>query len=216
MWLGASHLQPAAAPADGAAPGHWPVYDTHQSRKGLGITVLLVVFFFTPIPREISALAAAGILLCSRKLSTRALLGLVDWHLITLFCGLFIVVRGIEVSHFPEWVVGHLGTWGLDLRSLYVLSGVSVLLSNLVSNVPATMLLIKFLDPARPESWYVLALSSTFAGNLITIGSIANLITIEQAKEFGVKISFRDHARLGIPVTVASLAVLAAWIAFRT
>jgi Na+/H+ antiporter NhaD/arsenite permease-like protein len=70
-------------------------------------------------------------------------------------------------------------------------------------------LLIKFLDPSRPDQWYALAVSSTFAGNLITIGCIANLIVIEQAAACGVNISFRDHARVGIPVTLASLA---AWI----
>ena len=100
----------------------------------------------------------------------------------------------------------------MDLHDLFTLSGISVVLSNLVSNVPATMLLIKFLDPAKVDQWYALAVSSTFAGNLITIGSIANLIVIEQAAAYGVNISFRDHARVGIPVTLASLAVLAAWI----
>jgi Na+/H+ antiporter NhaD/arsenite permease-like protein len=75
------------------------------------------------------------------------------------------------------------------------------------------MLLIRFLDPSRLDPWYALAASSTFAGNLITIGSIANLIVIEQAAACGVNISFRAHARVGIPVTVVSLIVLAGWIA---
>jgi Na+/H+ antiporter NhaD/arsenite permease-like protein len=82
----------------------------------------------------------------------------------------------------------------------------------LVSNVPAAMLLIKFLDPTQLDQWYALALSSTFAGNMITIGSIANLIVIEQASACGVNISFRDHARVGIPVTLMSIAVLFVWI----
>ena len=101
---------------------------------------------------------------------------------------------------------------GMDLREPGVLTVVSAALSNLVSNVPATMLLIKFVDPSQPVQSYVLALSSTFAGNLITLGSIANLIVIEQAQRFGVKITFRDHARTGVPITLASLAVTAAWI----
>jgi len=101
----------------------------------------------------------------------------------------------------------------VDLHDLYTLSTISVVLSNLVSNVPAAMLLIRFLDPTQLDQWYSLAVSSTFAGNLITIGSIANLIVIEQAAACGVNISFREHARVGIPVTIASLLVLAAWIA---
>lgn len=62
---------------------------------------------------------------------------------------------------------------------------------------------------------YVLAVSSTFAGNLITLGSIANLIVIEQARQQGVTIRFREHARAGVPVTLASLLVLALWILIR-
>jgi Na+/H+ antiporter NhaD/arsenite permease-like protein len=78
------------------------------------------------------------------------------------------------------------------------------------------MLLIRFLDPAQPLQWYVLALSSTFAGNLIVIGSIANLIVIEQAKKLDVVITFREHARTGVPVTLFSLLVLALYAMFFT
>ena len=74
------------------------------------------------------------------------------------------------------------------------------------------MLLIQFLDQVNPVPWYALAVSSTFAGNLIVIGSIANLIVIEQAKRYGVAISFGEHARVGIPVTLLSLVVLIGWI----
>jgi len=75
------------------------------------------------------------------------------------------------------------------------------------------MLLVRFLDGAPTESWYVLALASTFAGNLLTIGSIANLIVIEQARPLGVTLSFREHARAGVPVTLASLGIIVAWLA---
>jgi Na+/H+ antiporter NhaD/arsenite permease-like protein len=93
-----------------------------------------------------------------------------------------------------------------------VLTVISLVLSNTVSNVPAVMLLIQFLDQSRSIPWYVLALSSTFAGNLITIGSIANLITIEQAAQYGVTISFKEHARVGIPITLGSFLILMCWI----
>ena len=105
-----------------------------------------------------------------------------------------------------------LKTVHVDPHNLYVLCGLSAVTSNLFSNVPAAMLLVKFLDPGRLDQWYALAVSSTFAGNLITIGSIANLIVIEQAASCGVRISFWDHARVGIPVTLASFLVLAVWI----
>ena len=211
LWLYRGRFHAAVESSwNGAAD--WPSLNRWQSGKGLLVTAVVMALFFTRIPRELTAITAAGILLCSRRMKSRALLGLVDWHLITLFCGLFIIVRGIEQTGLPATVVDTLGQRGLDLHNLYALTGVSVILSNLVSNVPATMLLVKFADAAKPVEGYVLALSSTFAGNLLTIGSIANLIVIEQAKSFGIEISFREHARTGIPVTLASLLVLGAWI----
>jgi Na+/H+ antiporter NhaD/arsenite permease-like protein len=189
-----------------------PDFDPWQSAKGLMGVVLLVGLFFTPIPRELSAIAVAGVLLCSRKMKSRDVLGLVDWQLITLFCALFVIIRGVETTGVPADAVAFLKDRGIDLSDRLTLSGVSVVLSNLVSNVPAVMILIRFLDPADPGQWHALAVSSTFAGNLITIGSIANLIVIEQAAAWGVRISFREHARVGIPITLFSLSVLGVWI----
>ncbi len=206
----------AAASAVGAQHESWPSFDRHQSSKGLVATLILMGLFFTPVPRELSAMTIAGLLLCSRRMQTRQILDLVDWHLITLFLGLFVVIKGIETTHLPalsiEWLKAH----GIDIGNLYVFAMVSNLLSNLVSNVPATMVLVKFTSAATPEPWYVLALATTFAGNLFTIGSIANLIVIEQAKMYGINISFREHARIGIPVTLVSMAVLMLWIWLRT
>ncbi|MBI3814162.1 MAG: anion transporter [Nitrospinae bacterium] len=190
----------------------WQPFNKHQSIKGIIATVILIILFFTPIPREISAISIAGLLLCSRSMHTRSILGLVDWHLITLFCALFIVIGGIESVNLPFTLVEFLKGSGIDIHNLYILTILSTLLSNIVSNVPATMLLTKFLDPSNHIQWYVLALSSTYAGNLITIGSIANLITFEQAKEFGIHISFKEHAKAGIPITIASLTIIVIWI----
>lgn len=195
-----------------ALPHDWPDFDRWQSTKGLLLTVVLIALFFTPIPRELSAITVAGILLCSRYTYSRSKLELVDWHLITLFCGLFVVIHGISVVNVPAYLLGVMERYGVALDNLYILTGVSTVLSNLVSNVPATMLLIQFLDRVNPVPWYALAVSSTFAGNLIVIGSIANLIVIEQAKRYGVEISFGEHARVGIPVTLLSLVVLIGWI----
>jgi Na+/H+ antiporter NhaD/arsenite permease-like protein len=208
-YRGRWHDRAAPLPA-GAA--EWPALHRWQTEKGLLVAVALVACFFTRVPRELCAITAAGVLLLSRHTRTRSLLGGVDWHLLTLFCGLFIIVAGLEQTGLPGRVVAALAGRGLDLRNRYVLGGVSVVLSNLVSNVPATMLLLKFVSGAGAAGSYVLALSSTFAGNLITLGSIANLIVIEQAAQLGVRVSFREHARTGIPVTLASLLVLGLWI----
>ena len=196
-----------------AVAGDWPALNRWQSGKGLLWLGVLLALFFTQVPREVSALGVAGVLLCSRKMKSRALLGLVDWHLITLFCGLFIIIKGLETTGLPGEAVAWLAAHGAVMQDRGVLTVVAAALSNLVSNVPAVMLLVKFVPANIPVDGYVLALASTFAGNLITIGSIANLIVIEAAAGCGVRIGFREHARVGVPVTVASLVVLLAWTA---
>ncbi len=197
-----------------ALPKHnpWPKFNPWQSAKGLFATAVLMILFFTPIPREYSAIAVAGVLLCSRKMRSRHMLELVDWHLITLFCALFVVIHGIGIYRIPETIMAFFTTHGIEIRNLFMLTGISTIMSNLVSNVPAALLLIQFLDPFNHVQWYVLALSSTYAGNLILIGSIANLIVIEQARLFGIRIGFKEHAKTGIPVTLVSLLILTGWI----
>lgn len=199
----------AAGPRPAMPAPDWPAFNLWQTGKGLVAACVLLALFFTGIPRELSAITVAGFLLCSRKMRSRRIMELVDWHLITLFCALFIVVQGIVAENIPGLIIEAIGSRGYDLTGLTSLAAVSTIMSNLVSNVPAVMLLIRFLDPAQPLQWYVLALSSTFAGNLLVIGSIANLIVIEQAKKLGVPITFREHARTGVPVTLFSLLVLA-------
>ncbi len=212
-WLYRGRFQGIPPAHTGAAS--WPQFNRRQSIKGLLAMGALIVLLFTHIPRELTALSIAGLLLCSRQMRTRDMLEQVDWHLLTLFCGLFIVIGGFMLTGLPAALVADLKGCGIDMHNLYVLTGISALLSNVVSNVPATMLMIQFLNPARVTEWYVLALASTFAGNLITIGSIANLITIEQARHYGITIGFKEHARIGIPVTIASLLVTIFWIWLR-
>ncbi|WP_027359219.1 SLC13 family permease [Desulforegula conservatrix] len=189
----------------------WPEFNLWQSTKGIIAVISTVCLFFTDIPRELTALTVAGILLCSRKMESREILSLIDWNLITLFCALFVVIQGMEDAGLPALLMTKLAETGADLTSLFNLTAVSTILSNIVSNVPASMLLIKFLDKSNPSEWYILAVSSTFAGNLILIGSIANLIVVEQASKFGITVTFREHAKTGIPATIMSILVLVAW-----
>ncbi|AOY59792.1 MULTISPECIES: anion transporter [Desulfococcus] len=192
----------------------WPMFNSWHTAKGLIAVAVLVLMFFTAVPREVSAIAVAGVLLCSRRMKTRDILGLVDWHLITFFCALFIVIHGVSRGPYLGMMVQAFTARGWVLGDLPVLAAVSTALSNLFSNVPAVMLLLPFLDPMNPVQWYVLAVSSTFAGNLFLLGSIANLIVVEQARGFGIDITFGRHAAVGIPVTLFSLGVLLLWIAF--
>lgn len=188
-------------------------YNSHQALKGLVLGLLLLTAFFLPVPRELAAIVVAGILLCSRRVTTRSLLGLIDWHLITLFCGLFIIIAGIVKYGIPMKFATVLASLGLDIANAMHLSFLTLLLSNVVSNVPAVMLLLHQLDLKAPEQLYLLALVSTFAGNFLIIGSIANLITFEQAKRYNIPIGFLEHAKAGIPITILSVLIAITWLA---
>lgn len=189
---------------------HQP-FQSWQTLKGGVVLVLLVVgFLFSPLPREVLALAAAGVLLISRRMHTRTMLGLVDWQLLVLFAGLFVVNHAFALSGYLEKLVELMLAVGIDLKSPEVLFSSGILLSNLVSNVPATMLLLPFAEDSLAGP--VLALSTTLAGNLLIIGSIANIIVVDQAERLGLRISWGRHARVGVPVTLLTLIVTGGWL----
>ena len=192
----------------------YAVYDRWQTSKGLGVAAALVAaFLFTDLPREVLALGGAGLLLMSRKLHSHKMLGLVDWELLVLFIGLFVVNHALAetglTAHAIEWLAGA----GVALAEAAPLFAAAFVLSNVVSNVPAVMLLLP--AATEPFSGPLLALVSTLAGNLFIVGSIANIIVVEAARRRGIAIDWRTHARAGVPVTVASLAFTAAWFALR-
>lgn len=212
LYRGKLSLCGEAAEARVPDPDAGSAGDRWQRWKGVLVAGAVMGLFFTRVPRELTALVAGGVLLCSRRMDVRRLLGLIDWSLIMLFCGLFVVIAGFETTGALGQAVAWLSRHGIALTTPAVLVAAGAALSNLVSNVPAVMLLVRFLDGARAEVWYVLALASTFAGNFVTIGSIANLIVIEQARGMGVTVTFREHARTGVPVTAVSLLVVVAWV----
>ncbi len=188
---------------DAAALDEW------QTTKGLAVAgILVAVFLAVPAwPRDVAALAGAGVLLTSRKLHSNKMLGLVDWELLILFIGLFVVNHALQETGLVAAAVGKLSAAGVHLDQPSWLFAAVLVLSNLVSNVPAVMLLLPFAtqDFAGP----LLALVSTLAGNLIVVGSIANIIVFAAAERHGIRIDWRRHARTGVPVTLATLAVCA-------
>lgn len=189
-----------------------PSLDSWQTGKGLLVaTLLLVLFLWAPWPRELLALAAAGILLTSRRLHSRDTLGLVDWQLLVLFAALFIVNHAFQAIGLAAMVFAWLAAHGVDLSSPVTMFLATPVLSNLVSNVPAVMLLLPVAEGERAA--LVLAMASTLGGNLLLIGSIANIIVVGVAAANGVSISWRRHAAYGVPVTVATLALAGAWLA---
>ncbi len=195
-----------------SAASQAPAFDRWESSKGGAVLLVLVVaFLFAPVPRELVAMAGAGLLLCSRKMRSREFLALVDWQLLVLFVALFVVNRVMVTSGNLERMMGGIAGTGLDVSHPAWLFGLTVVLSNLVSNVPAVMLLLP--SAAGDSAGYLLALASTLAGNLFIVGSIANIIVVDQAERMGVRIGWSTHARVGVPVTLLTLAVTALWLA---
>lgn len=188
--------------------------DRWQAAKGLTVALaLLGIFLFTDWPRELAALVGAGLLLTSRRLHSRRMLGLVDWELLVLFIGLFVVNHALEASGLLATGMAALAAVGLHLEQPGTLFAAAVVLSNLVSNVPAVMLLLPV--ATDPLAGPILALASTLAGNLLLVGSIANLIVADAAERRGLRLDWRTHARIGVPVTLATLAIAAAWLLWR-
>jgi Na+/H+ antiporter NhaD/arsenite permease-like protein len=189
-------------------------FDRWQTAKGLTVaTAIFLAFLFGPWPREIVALTGAGVLMLSRKLHSRHMLGLVDWQLLILFMGLFVVNHALQETGLPDRIVVDLADAGVYLQDPATLFGVSFALSNIVSNVPAVMLLLPLATHALAGP--VLALSSTLAGNLLLVGSIANLIVADAAARHGITLDWRRHARTGVPVTLVTLAIAGGWLWLR-
>ena len=189
-------------------------FDRWQTTKGLTVaTVLVVVFLTAPWPRELAALAGAGLLLLSRQLHSRRIMGLVDWELLVLFVGLFVVNHAFQQTGLAAEAVMRLAEEGLNLEQPGPLFAATFLLSNVVSNVPAVMLLLPV--ATHPMAGTLLALASTLAGNLLIVGSIANIIVVDAAERRGLRIDWRRHARVGVPVTLATLAISGAWLWLR-
>jgi Na+/H+ antiporter NhaD/arsenite permease-like protein len=181
--------------------------------KGLVVTGATVVLFFTGLPVALVALVAAAVLLLDRVRPVK-IYRQVDWGLLVMFCGLFVVVHAFERGVVQPW---GLENWPpLQRDPVGVLSAVSAVLSNLVSNVPAVLLfkpVIPTLPVAdQPTAWLSLAMSSTLAGNLTVLGSVANLIVVEIARREGVPISFGEYLRVGVPVTLLTLVLGVGWM----
>lgn len=211
-------LRALDAPVPVATAGRDPPFDAWQSGKGLAVAVaLLVVFLATDWPRDVAALAGAGLLLLSARFHTRQVTALIDWDLLVLFMSLFVVNHALAHTGVTAQAVAALRTQGLDLEATGPLFGATLALSNLVSNVPAVMLLLPMAGGAADPAGVglVLALVSTLAGNLLIVGSIANIIVVDAARREGIAIDWKRHARAGVPVTLATLTIAAAWLAWR-
>ncbi len=158
------------------------------------------------------SLGAACLLLLSRRVEPRALLERVDVALLVFFIGLFVVLAGGEAAGFNQKLLAL--AEHLNLRNTLIFTGVVTLLSNLVSNVPAVMLLkpIVVQQGNSDATWLLLAMASTLAGNLTITGSVANIIVVESARKEDAAVTFWQYLRVGVPVTAITLAVGWIWL----
>jgi Na+/H+ antiporter NhaD/arsenite permease-like protein len=199
-------------PVPAVAP---PSPDRQQLVKSLFAGTALLALFMSPLPQPEGVLIVAGYLLVSRKMATKSLLGLVDWHLLVLFAGLFVVTRALTETGLPGEAIAALTRAGLAPDRLSVLTPLALIASNTIGNVPAVILLLTVL-PTLPESTlYAIAVLTTLAGNLLIAGSLANIIMVERAKDAGVSLTFLQHARSGVPMTLASCAAAIGWLLWR-
>lgn len=173
--------------------------------KSLVITAGLLASFLLGAPLAEAALVAALLLLITRRLKPERILQEVDWNLLLMFSGLFILAHGTQklnlLQSFTAWINQPTG-----------LLAVTAILSNLISNVPAVLLLRSLVPQENSQSWLLLAAGSTLAGNLTLFGSVANLIVVEAAAKLGYKLTFWQHLRFGLPLTAITLLIAYLWI----
>ncbi|MGH7092710.1 MAG: anion transporter, partial [Stellaceae bacterium] len=169
--------------------------------KASSVTILMMAALFAGQPPAKVALVAGGVLLFTRVVRSERIYRAIDWPLLLLFAGLFVVVAGLEKAVVTPALMTEIGRLHLDRAP--VLAAVTAALSNLVSNVPAVLVLKPVLgtaaDPHR--AWLIVAMASTLAGNFTVLGSIANLIVVQGARAGGVRIGFWQYFRVGAPLT---------------
>lgn len=181
--------------------------------KNVLVTLVTVILFFCGFPIAIVALAAAGVCLLDGIRPVK-IYRHVDWPLLMMFAGLFVVVHAFEVHVVRTWGLESLAT---KMNSpVLIVSGLSVVLSNLVSNVPAVLLFKPLMEsiPQKEQAWLALAMSSTCAGNLTLLGSVANLIVVESARKSGIEVSFTEYLKVGVVLTIVTTAIGVGWLTF--
>ena len=180
-----------------------------------GVLALVFAGFLAGLNLAWTALAGGALVMVMARRDTHEVLKLVDWHLLVFFAALFVVVKGLNSTGLPDQLYGQVrGVFGHGASSqAWNLAWFSAAGSNVFSNVPFVLVAGKWIaNFSRPElMWKVMALATTFAGNLTILGSVANIIVVESARGH-VEVGFWDYARFGIPVTlltsVLGLAIL--------
>jgi Na+/H+ antiporter NhaD/arsenite permease-like protein len=175
--------------------------------KTLIVMTVMIVLFFLGQPVAKVAIVGGAFLLFTRRVRPQKIYIEIDWPLLVMFVGLFVVVAGLEKMVLTPEVIAAAGRLRLDNSA--VLAGITAVLSNIVSNVPAVLLLKPFvpnLEDAQ-RAWLIIAMAATFAGNFTLVGSVANLIVAQRAKARGVEIGFWAYFRVGAPLSLMTIVI---------
>ncbi|MBE9017759.1 anion transporter [Chroococcidiopsis sp. CCALA 051] len=173
--------------------------------KSLIITGGMLIAFLLGAPLAESALVASGLLLITRRLKPQKILPAVEWDLLLMFSGLFVLTNGVKNLKFLQ-------SFTVLTDSNAGLLSVTVVLSNLISNVPAVLLLQPLIPQNSDREWLLLAAGSTLAGNMTLLGSVANMIVAEAAAKQGYRLSFWEHLRFGLPLSLVTLGIAYFWL----
>ncbi len=203
-------LDPDGAPAADAVPE--PSFDTWETTKGLLVLgLVLYAFVFTHWDRGMVATVAGVLMLFNARFMSETMLEKVDWGLLILFVGLFVVNGAFAEAGLAARLVTWLRGIGINLQDADVLFAVTAVMSDITSNVPTVMLLLPFAGQ-DPLAGPLMALASGLASNLIIIGSLANIIVVRAAGAKGFTISFWSFFKVGLPVSVITLAIAYLWV----
>jgi Na+/H+ antiporter NhaD/arsenite permease-like protein len=180
--------------------------------KSLIVMTVMVVLFFIGQPPPKVAIVGGAYLLLTRRVKPEKVYIEIDWPLLVMFVGLFVVVAGLQKVAITSDVSAAIGRQ--HLSNTAILAGVTAVLSNIVSNVPAVLLLKSFVPNLQdsPRAWLVVAMASTLAGNFTLVGSVANLIVAQRAKARGVEFSFWAYFKVGAPLTVLTIGLGLLWL----
>lgn len=186
-------------------------FHTYLIWKSLAILVSVLAAYMMGYNLVLAASLGAAFLLITRRVNPNKVYMSIDFNLLVVFTGLFVIVGGVEKSGLLFYVMEYLPADGINSISLFAF--VTLILSNVVSNVPAVLLLKFFIPEVNAIIWWkALALFSTLAGNLTITGSIANLIVVEIAKRQGVALTAGDYLTVGLPLTVLTMVFGIAWL----
>lgn len=180
--------------------------------RSVFVTAAMMVLFFAGQSVAKVAIVGGALLLFTRSIKAEKVYREIDWPLLLMFVGLFIVVAGFEASVLSPDTIRLVS--GLDLDHAGALSLATAALSNLVSNVPAVLVLKPLVAAsANPQhTWLIVAMASTLAGNFTLVGSVANLIVAQRAEAEGVSIGFWAYFKVGAPLTVLSVLFGIYWL----